>query len=139
MSLGNGPNTVSGSTVSNTELSEFFDPHRVPGRELSEFLSAFYFCAKANSPSFSENSPSLPRNSVRLSEFSSPKQYSRNSIPLPFPSPRDTRAVRGVFQKCYVVFLMCLFLLPILKEAHTKSSGTTAGARRAPQIPSQSL
>ena len=30
---------------------------------------------------FSQNSPSLPQNSVRLSEFSSPKQYSRNSIP----------------------------------------------------------
>ena len=26
------------STVSNTELSEFFGPHRDPGRELSEFL-----------------------------------------------------------------------------------------------------
>ena len=40
------------STVSNTELSEFFGPHRVPGRELSELLSAYYSCAKANSPSF---------------------------------------------------------------------------------------
>ena len=30
---------------------------------------------------FSQKSPSLPRNSVRLSEFSSPKQYSRNSVP----------------------------------------------------------
>ena len=48
--IGNGPNTVSESTVSNTELSEF--------------LSAYYLCAKANSPSFSQNSPSLPRNSV---------------------------------------------------------------------------
>ena len=40
-----------------------------------------YLCVKANSPSFSQNSPSLPQNSVRLSEFSPPKQYSRNSIP----------------------------------------------------------
>ena len=48
-------------------------------------ILAYYLCAKANSPSFSQNSPSLPSNSVRLSEFSSPKQYSRNSIPLPFP------------------------------------------------------
>ena len=47
-----GPNTVSENTVSNTELSEFFGPHRVPGRELSEFLSAYYLCDKANSPSF---------------------------------------------------------------------------------------
>ena len=30
---------------------------------------------------FSQNSPSWPQHSVRLSEFSSPKQYSRNSIP----------------------------------------------------------
>ena len=79
--VGNGPNTVSRSTVSNTELSEFFGAHWVPGSELSEFLSAFSLCAKANSPSFSQNSPSLPENSVGLSEFSSPKQYSRNSIP----------------------------------------------------------
>ena len=39
------------------------------------------FVCQANSPSFSQNSPSLPRNSVRLSEFSSPKQYFRNGIP----------------------------------------------------------
>ena len=58
--LRNGPNTVSGSTVSNTELSEFFWAHRVPGSELSEFLSAFYLCVNANSPSFLQNSPSLP-------------------------------------------------------------------------------
>ena len=43
----------SGSTVSNTQLSEFFGPHGVPGRELSELLSAYHLCAKANSPSFS--------------------------------------------------------------------------------------
>ena len=66
--LGNRPNTVS-------------ETHRVPGRELSEFLSAYYLSGKAHSLSFSQNSPSLPQNSVRLSEFSSPKQYSRNSIP----------------------------------------------------------
>ena len=59
----------------------FFGAHWVPGSELSEFLSAYYLCVKANSPSCSQNSPSLPQNSVRLSEFSSPKQYSRNSIP----------------------------------------------------------
>ena len=58
--LGDGPNTVSEITVSNTELSEFFGPHRGPGRELSELLSAYYWCAKANSPSFSQDSPSLP-------------------------------------------------------------------------------
>ena len=50
--FGDRPNTVSESTVLNTELSEFFCPHRVPGGELREFLSAYYWCAKANSPSF---------------------------------------------------------------------------------------
>ena len=42
----------------------FFGPHRVPGRELSEFLSAYYSCAKADSPRFSQNSACLPQNSV---------------------------------------------------------------------------
>ena len=41
-----GPNTVSESTVSNTELSELFGPHWVPGREFSEFLSAFFCLPK---------------------------------------------------------------------------------------------
>ena len=63
-SVGSGPNTVSGSTVSNTDLSEFFWARWVPGSELSEFLSAYYLCANANSPSFWQNSPSLPQNSV---------------------------------------------------------------------------
>ena len=50
--IGDGPNTVSESMVSKTELSEFsFGPQRGPGRELSEFLSAYYLCAKAKSPS----------------------------------------------------------------------------------------
>ena len=44
----------------------FCGPYRVLGRELSEFLSAYYLCAhvKANSPSFSQNSPSLLQNSM---------------------------------------------------------------------------
>ena len=33
--IGNGPNTVSESTVSNTELNEFFGPHRVPAERNS--------------------------------------------------------------------------------------------------------
>ena len=81
---------VSESTVSNTELSEFFGPHRAPGRELGELLSAYYLWAKANSPSVSQNSPSLVQNSVRLSEFFSLKQYSRNNIP-----PVSQTKVRG--------------------------------------------
>ena len=60
--VGDGPNTVSESTVSNTKLSEFIGgSHRVPNRELSDFLSAYCLCAKANSPSSSQNSPSLPQ------------------------------------------------------------------------------
>ena len=55
--------TVSESTVSNTELSEFFGAHWAPGSELSEFLSASYLCAKSDRV-FSQNSPSLPQNSV---------------------------------------------------------------------------
>ena len=35
--IGDGPHTVSQSTASNMELSELFGPHRVRGRELSEF------------------------------------------------------------------------------------------------------
>ena len=42
----------------------FAGSHRVPGRELSEFLSAGYSCGKANSPSFSQKPPSLPQNSL---------------------------------------------------------------------------
>ena len=30
--------------LKNTELSEFFGPHRVPAKELSQFLSAHYLC-----------------------------------------------------------------------------------------------
>ena len=46
------------NSVSLSGLTEF------RGGELSEFLSAYYLCAKAKSPSFSQNSPSLPQNSV---------------------------------------------------------------------------
>ena len=60
--LGDGPNTVLESTISNTELSAFVCPHRVPRRELSELLSSYYFlCAQADSPSFPQNSLSLPK------------------------------------------------------------------------------
>ena len=63
--VGNGPNTVSERRVSNTELSRIFGSHRVPGRELSECLSAYYnLCAEANLPSFSQDLPSLVQNSV---------------------------------------------------------------------------
>ena len=104
--LGNEPNTVSGSTVSNTELSEFFGAHGAPGSELSELLSAYDLCAKANSPSFS---PELTEFAAELCEFSLPKQYSRNSIPsvpylrtvrVHFLSPcRKRSPAKGVWRK----------------------------------------
>ena len=50
ISLGNRPNMVSGSMVSNAELSEFFPLTEFRG-EAQWVLSAYYFCAKANSPS----------------------------------------------------------------------------------------
>ena len=62
--VGDGPNMVSESTVSNIELRECLGAHRVPWRELSEFLSTDYLCAKANSSRFSQNSPSLPKSSL---------------------------------------------------------------------------
>ena len=43
------------NSVSFFVLTEFW------GGELNEFLSAYYLCAKANSPSFPQNSPSLPK------------------------------------------------------------------------------
>ena len=39
-------------TVSNTDLSEFLGPHRVPGTELSVFRLAYNLGTEANSPSF---------------------------------------------------------------------------------------
>ena len=78
--FGDGPNTVSESTVPITKLSEFPGSHRVPGRELSEFLSAYNMCAKANSPSLL---PELTEFAQKLSEFSLPKQYSRTVFVLP--------------------------------------------------------
>ena len=50
------------STVSNTELSEFVCLTEVRGE--SSVSSSQPICAKANSPSFSQNSPSLPQSSV---------------------------------------------------------------------------
>ena len=58
--FGNGPNTVSESTVSNTELSEFLALTEFRGENSVSSSQTIIFCAKANSPSFSQNSPSLP-------------------------------------------------------------------------------
>ena len=59
-----GSNSVSESMVSNTKLSESFGPHRVPGRDCSEFLLVYDLRAKGNSPNFSQNSPILPQLSL---------------------------------------------------------------------------
>ena len=81
MKLKTGPNTVSESTVSDTELSEFFGPRRVPGENsVSSSQPIIRVPKRAHRVFFSQNSPSLPQNSVRLSEFSSPKQYSRCTV-----------------------------------------------------------
>ena len=70
LSIGNGPNRVSESAVSKIELSEFFGPHRVLGRELSEFLSAFDFVCKLELTEFVAELTEIAR---KLSEFSLPK------------------------------------------------------------------
>ena len=70
--FGDGPKTVLESTVSNTELSEFFCPHRVPGREPSEFL---LFVGQSELTEFFAE---LTEFAAELGEFSLPKQYSQN-------------------------------------------------------------
>ena len=49
-------------------VGEFFWRPPSSGRELTEFLSACHLCANVNSASFSQNSPSLPQNSVTLAQ-----------------------------------------------------------------------
>ena len=56
---------ISESTVSNTELSEFSGPHRVPGRELSELFSAYCLGAKCELTEFFAE---LTEFAVKLSE-----------------------------------------------------------------------
>ena len=63
------------NSVSFLGLTEF------RGSELSEFLSAYYLCAKANSPSLTQNSPSLPQNSV-ISLF---RNRTLETVFRPFP------------------------------------------------------
>ena len=60
--FGDGPSTVSESTVSNTELTEFFGPRRENSVSSSQPIAAKL--TKANSPNLSQNSPSSPQNSV---------------------------------------------------------------------------
>ena len=59
----------------------FFWPHRVPGQNSVSSSQPNICVPKRTHRVFSQNSPSLPQNSVTLSEFSPLRQYSRNSIP----------------------------------------------------------
>ena len=94
---GDGPNTVSESTVSNTRLSEFLCPHQVPARELSELLSVYYLCDKANSTEFlqSELTEFTPKLSeaqwVLFSETVLSKQYSARFLSKNLSAPPLSR------------------------------------------------
>ena len=77
--FGHGPNTVSGSTVSSTDLSNFFGGSLSSRGKLSELLSTSYLCAKANSPSLSQNSRRRTQWALS-SETVLSKQYSARSL-----------------------------------------------------------
>ena len=95
-------------------LSQFFGPHRVLGRELREFLSAYNMCAKANPPNFSQNSASLARSSASsLFRHSTLKQYStrflaeevnwRSQTPNSTPHLREAMSSPSLFEAtCYL-------------------------------------
>ena len=72
---------VSESTVSNTELSEFFGPHRGPGGKLSEFRSAYSLLVCQSE--LTEFLAEAAESAAEFSEFPLPQQFSRNSIILP--------------------------------------------------------
>ena len=75
LDIRDGRNAISESTVSNTELCEFFGFRRV---HLSEFLSALYPYVKANSQSFSRRAHRvLPRTQRVLSFESLPSRESK--------------------------------------------------------------
>ena len=92
--VGTGPNTVSGA--------RFHSPNSVRFSGLTEFQGAnsvsssqpIICVPKRYSPSSSQNSPSLPQNSVRLSEFSPPKQYSHRQYSARFLGPVFKHFVR---------------------------------------------
>ena len=79
MYVGDGPNIVSASTVSNTELGELFRPRWLSGSELSGSLSLLLMCQRRLNEVLAE----LTKFARKLSEFSLPKQYSRNSVSRP--------------------------------------------------------
>ena len=99
-----GPtDTVSESTVWNTELREFVCPHQVLRRELSAFLSAYYLCAKANSRSFSRRAHRV----CPKSQWGSVSSLLRNSTLEFRPFPIEcalasvlSECVLGTLKKC---------------------------------------
>ena len=120
----NGPNTVSGSTVSNTELSEFFRAHRVPGSELSEFLSAYYLWAKGNSPS-------LPKGTHRVCPVSSLFRNSTlETVFRPFP-----KNAPKFFQKKHLVPGLKARLRQGTFEKARSFHGWRMGVRNCPKKP----
>ena len=66
--FGDGPNTVSESTVSNTELSEFFGPHRVPGGENSVSSSQPIICVPKRTHRVFRRTRRVTEFAVKLSE-----------------------------------------------------------------------
>ena len=75
--------------LSNTELSEFFGPRRVPGRELSEFLSDYSIVCVCQSK-LAEFFPELTEFAVKLSEaqwvlFSETGNSTLETVCRPFP------------------------------------------------------
>ena len=78
--------------VSDTELSEFFGPRRVPGRELSELLSAYSLCQSELTKLFAELSKQWDLSSKKVLS----KQYSARFLKaLSNPSKRLLNPSKG--------------------------------------------
>ena len=138
--FGTGPNTVSGSTVSNTELSEFFLGSLSSGERTQWVPLSLLFVRQSELTEFFAE---LTEFAVKLSEFSSPKQYSRNSIPpvsyfsfsrnslqfwALFPSfPR----IFGVRQAEEILALLVVFLAVFQKRQGKEAQGV---CRDVPQF-----
>ena len=92
---------------SSTELSEFVRPHQAPGRELIEFLSAYYWCVKANSPSLPQNSLSSVFQNRTLEAIFRPSltiwgcHPATKGIHTPFPWPSNLCLFRF---RCFFYF-----------------------------------
>ena len=90
--FGNGPNTVSESTVSNTELSltvSFLVLTEFRGESSVSPSQPFFECQSELTEFLAE----LSELAAELSEFSLPKQHSRNSIPTVSYGERGNRAL----------------------------------------------